>query len=1428
MEETSTIHTCSTMEETSTILQLGTIYEAVKSNTRVHLYGPQGVGKTWMANKVSDRCARERLRFFRSVLWVFLCRDHNVKSLSESMARQLGLLPTTEDEEWIVDDDWEGEKDDVGQDGKGEKDVNEAENSEALIQQLREKLQGGKVLVFLDDVYSDEENEKEKEDNFRSMWGEILPAHIDAGNLHTVLISRSRCEEEEGTSKKIIEVNALPKEESESLLIQKLDAQLTSSVVTLGKQFIEKSKRFPSEVIMIAKALNYFGLDESGVSMLRKELEETSETYEIKGLLCRMHNALPIGVLKDLCQPTSHFFRDSGSIHYNELITYWILEGYLGIGSMIELYEKGHHVLMELMDCSLIKRQEGGYVFMDKSVLSADDLYQCVDQIASLGLATVYTSESDTKGFGLIVHEDGMLKASHVVKKEQKKSRQRSSKVEDPKLRTLLLDGTHFNEKVLMGFLESQKELQLLALFNPTIKSLPEPLLMMKSLRVLVLRGCEFLQNVKLPFDDLLVLEISGATSLKKIPFKFFKNMPKLQSLNLSKLPITSLPSSICRLTELRWLIIKDCPSLKKLGTLADLKHLKVLDLSGNTSLASIDKNFVELRELRSLNLSNTMLPTTPILKNSEELKHLLVRSCPDLGRSRGLTSLTNLQTLDISGSTLFEDFHDLSLESLVSLKTLDLSGTNLDLLPSNIGSPRYLNLKGCTRLKELSCTEPLLHLEILDVSGSKNLDKINEELFNGMKRLRVLNLSETNVAVLPSVSNLSDLRELLLSGCASLVRLPTLESVTKLEVLDVSHCSALEDIGNSSFERMSRLEKLDLSETKIKSLPSLPHPSNLRQLLLNNTTNLQNLQLNASFPNLVELNLSGITSLAPNGAEFLKDISSLQILDLSCTSLVRLPSMSALSNLSHLFLAGCKRLEAVPDLDSLTKLEVLDLSGSSVKNLPNISHLSNLRKVLLKDCSMVEEFPDEINDVLGLTTKIPHQISESSHIEYLEFPNIRDINSHIEYLDQWNICQLSDNDKPPIFFSGVHESGDKYLWRHELVFADVYLRARQFARYMVKRSLQIRGFTNSPIGIENVISHVDVVFMIDDKFKSLISGLSASVLSNLKGCWIERCNEMVNVFDEKEAENDPEAGIALENLGISTNSRLESIYNGKKPFGGFNNLKTLYLDCCPKLSTVFSSSWLPETLEVLQIKYCDKLVSLFDGEGKLPNLETLHLWELPELESIGISFPSLQTLKIWNCPKVNQIEDMVKFAKGLKVLWISGATNLKSLYNGDEERCNFINLKSLKLESCPTLVNVISSGLPPENIEMIEIRDCEKLRTLFAESNSVLRCLNRLYLEYLPLLESIGAILPPLENALLIVCLSDLEADYMNPYDSSSRINAVVIPEMLLHGVCCALFLFTGHWFIYSKKRHLIDVTEAFRFIDGERSIGLLSLPFT
>ncbi|XP_061373701.1 protein cornichon homolog 1-like [Gastrolobium bilobum] len=91
------------------------------------------------------------------------------------------------------------------------------------------------------------------------------------------------------------------------------------------------------------------------------------------------------------------------------------------------------------------------------------------------------------------------------------------------------------------------------------------------------------------------------------------------------------------------------------------------------------------------------------------------------------------------------------------------------------------------------------------------------------------------------------------------------------------------------------------------------------------------------------------------------------------------------------------------------------------------------------------------------------------------------------------------------------------------------------------------------------------------------------------------------------------------------------------------------------------------------------------------------------------------------------------------------------------------------------------------------------------------------------------------------VLILSDLEADFINPYDASSRMNYFVVPEFIGQGLFCALCLFTGHWvmffitvpltcyhvMLYVKRKHLIDVTEVFRVLNAEKKFRLAKLAF-
>ncbi|XP_044476308.1 protein cornichon homolog 4-like [Mangifera indica] len=91
------------------------------------------------------------------------------------------------------------------------------------------------------------------------------------------------------------------------------------------------------------------------------------------------------------------------------------------------------------------------------------------------------------------------------------------------------------------------------------------------------------------------------------------------------------------------------------------------------------------------------------------------------------------------------------------------------------------------------------------------------------------------------------------------------------------------------------------------------------------------------------------------------------------------------------------------------------------------------------------------------------------------------------------------------------------------------------------------------------------------------------------------------------------------------------------------------------------------------------------------------------------------------------------------------------------------------------------------------------------------------------------------------LMCLADLEFDYINPYDSSSRINQVILPEFITQGVLSVFFLITGHWImtlfcapylyynvrLYTQRQHLVDVTEIFNLLHWEKKQRLFKLAY-
>ncbi|CAN0921433.1 Protein cornichon homolog 4 [Linum grandiflorum] len=93
------------------------------------------------------------------------------------------------------------------------------------------------------------------------------------------------------------------------------------------------------------------------------------------------------------------------------------------------------------------------------------------------------------------------------------------------------------------------------------------------------------------------------------------------------------------------------------------------------------------------------------------------------------------------------------------------------------------------------------------------------------------------------------------------------------------------------------------------------------------------------------------------------------------------------------------------------------------------------------------------------------------------------------------------------------------------------------------------------------------------------------------------------------------------------------------------------------------------------------------------------------------------------------------------------------------------------------------------------------------------------------------------------LMSLSDLEFDYVNPYDSARRINLVVLPEYITHAALSLSFLLTGHWVLcllslpclyfdltlYLQRKHLVDVTEIYNYnrLHREKNRRLIKMAY-
>ncbi|PKI64043.1 hypothetical protein CRG98_015575 [Punica granatum] len=478
----------------------------------------------------------------------------------------------------------------------------------------------------------------------------------------------------------------------------------------------EKALGLPAGIILVAEALKHIRL-EDGVRAFEIAMDDVANLKgdDITAVLQFAYDMLPEGVTRSCYWLSRQLFLSRAAVHFNELITYWILEGCFDNHNLLEkAYEEGHRILMDLKDRGMLK-QHGNYVYMERAMLKLPD--------------------ERRNGFS-----DGMIRT--VCRDKENKG-----------MSTLIIEGGRLCKEVSQEFFKSMKGLKFLAILNPMFEYLPPGLTELEDLQVLVLRGCQHLKKVDeiCKLTKLSVLEISGASLLLHIDEDFFKGMANLKTVNLSSLNTRFVPGSLFNRDAVRFLILRECPTFYELPSLRNMRKLEMVDLCGSASFERLsDGNINNLTDLKTLNFSETKVRNLPILGKLAGLTRILLSDCLWLTMIRSLGGMTNLEVLDISGSMNIKDLNSAQLLQKPRFRILDLSRTETEItrLPSlsDLVELRELLLRGCKKLTQLRGLSPLEKLEVLDLSGCCDLRIGPPESFSCMSRLKKLYLSGTKI----------------------------------------------------------------------------------------------------------------------------------------------------------------------------------------------------------------------------------------------------------------------------------------------------------------------------------------------------------------------------------------------------------------------------------------------------------------------------------------------------------------------------------------------------------------------------------------------------------------------------------------------------------------------------------------------------------
>ncbi|KAH0747620.1 hypothetical protein KY285_009277 [Solanum tuberosum] len=1039
----------------------------------------------------------------------------------------------------------------------GSTDLKVDDNLNQLQVKLKEKLNGKKFLVVLDDVWNDNYPE----------WDDLRNLFLQ-GDIGSKIIVTTRKESVAlmmGSG--VIYMGVLSCEDSWALFqrhsLENRDPEEHPEFEEVGKQIADKCKGLPLALKALAGILRGKSEVDEWRDILRSEIWELpSCSNGILPALMLSYNDLPAHLKQ--CFGYCAIYPKDYQFCKDQVIHLWIANG------LVQQFHSGNQYFLELRSRSLFEMVSESSEWNSEKFL----MHDLVNDLAQIASSNLCIRLEDNKGSHMLeqcrhmsysIGEDGDFeKLKPLYKSEQ--------------LRTLL------PINIQLYYYNIQLSRRVLHNILPRLTSL----------RALSLSHFEI---VELPNDLFIELKI-------------------LRFLDISKTKIKKLPDSICGLYNLKTLLLSSCADLEELPLqMEKLINLHYLDIH-NTSHLKIPLHLSKLKSLQVLVGAKFLLDGLRMEDLGEaqnlygslsvvELQNVVDRREAVKAKMREKNHVDKLslewsESSSADNSQTERDILD-ELSPHNNIKEVEIIGYRGTTFPNWLADPLFLklvklSLSNCKDCYTLPALGQLPSLKFLSIRGMHGITEVTEEFygswsskkpFNCLEKLKFVDMPEWKQWHVLGSGEFPTLENLSIISCPEL-SLETPIQLLSLKRFEVSDCPKVGVVFN---EGMKQIEKLCIRDcNSVTSLPFSILPTTLKRITISGCPILKLEAPAGEMSMFLEvLSLEECDCIDDISPELLPRARYLTVFN--CHNLTRFLIPTATETLP---IWNCENVEKLSVACGGTQMTYLDIQGcKKLKWLPERMQelLPSLKQLILRDCPEIESFPEG-----GLPLNL--QLLHISKCEKL-------VNGRKEWRLQRLPCLTE------LWIS--HDGSDEEIVGGENWELPSSIQSLGIDNLKTLSSQHLKSLTSlQSLFIEGNLPQIQSMLE-QGQFSHLTSLQSLLIrnfpnLQSLPESALPSSLSQLTIYNCPKLQSLPESALpsSLSQLEISHCPNLQSLPESALP----SSLSELTIMDCPNLQSLPESA-LPSSLSQLTIGHCPNLQSL-PVKGMPSSLSKLKIYRCP------------------------------------------------------------------------------------------------------------------------------------------------------------------------------------------------------------------------